>query len=715
MQFESLCEVIKAKGCMEDKGIIFINGENDEEFVSYKELYNNALGILGYLQEAGVNQGNELLFQIDDNRAFVEIFWACLLGGIIPIPVTVGNNDEHKAKVFRIWETLKEPFLIINQKTLSLLEKYSKEYNKEKSFELFENRTVIWEEIISCGKKGMICSVKPEDIAFVQFSSGSTGEPKGVVLTHGNLLTNIYAIIKGCYYGESDATLSWMPLTHDMGLIGFHLGPLTAGTNQYIMPTSLFIRRPALWVEKLSSHKATVTSSPNFGYKYFLTLYKPETARDWDLSHVKLIFNGAEPISYDLCKEFLNTMSIYGLKENTMFNVYGLAEASLAVSFPTPGEGFSHVDVDRTDLSVGKKVSEHYCDGENNVRLVDLGNSVENCFIRICDDNDGELPENIVGHIQIKGRNVTRGYYNNEKATREVMTSDGWLRTGDLGFMRNGRLLVTGRVKDIIFVNGQNYYPHDIERVAEGIREFALGEIAACGIPNEKTCTDDIYLFVIYKKELKEFIPLALALKEHIGSQMGVELKEVVPVRKMPKTTSGKIQRHKFREMYLENEFDQLLEELSRLYDEIKKQSREFSSNSGKSGDVFSSNLISDELISIETMVLDIFRDVLGTDDIDVEDSFFNMGADSILLGRIYDLLLEKLSVRIALSDVFSYPTIKKLSRHIYNEIRQPGVLADKMKAADLEKELEYAINQMEKGVLNVEELAKCFSNIKGD
>ena len=201
--------------------------------------------------------------------------------------------------------------------------------------------------------RGTAHTPNPEDTAFIQFSSGSTSEPKGVVLTHHNIMSNINAINIGTNYTKADISLSWMPLTHDMGLLGFHLNMLSLGISQCLMPTDLFSRRPLLWLDMVSELKATVTCSPNFGYKHYLKALRNKAPEGIDLSHVRVIYNGAEPISIELCDQFLDTLAGVGLAKGTMFTVYGLAEATLAVAFPKPGEPYRAVYLDRHAMLMG--------------------------------------------------------------------------------------------------------------------------------------------------------------------------------------------------------------------------------------------------------------------------------------------------------------------------------------------------------------------------
>jgi acyl-CoA synthetase (AMP-forming)/AMP-acid ligase II/acyl carrier protein len=632
-----------------EKGIRFIYSAVNEEFMSYGELYKKALGILRALQDRGIKPGEEMVFQIEDNKTFILMFWACLMGGIIPVPVTAGNNDEYRLKVLKVWKILKKPRLAAGRKALDALLAFSAENGFAETSEEIKNNTVFPDEIEVTGEIGRIIDAGPDDTAFIQFSSGSTGDPKGVVLTHGNLLANIDGISKATKMTRDDSYLCWMPVTHDLALIGSHLNPLANDLNQYFMPTSLFIRRPMLWLQKACEHKATKLSSPNFGYKYLLDSFKPENARGLDLSAVRILFNGAEPISAEICDEFMDVMAKYGLKRTAMYPVYGLAEASVAVAFPPPGEDIIKLKLDRRFLSAGDTVKKTEPGGDgNSITFVNEGYPLHNCSVRICNGDNGNLNDDTVGYIQIKGDNVTQGYYNDEEATKKVMTADGWLNTGDLGFMRSGRLIVTGRAKDIIFVNGQNFYPHDIERAAEGVEGIGMGDTAACGIFNKARQREELVIFVHFKKEIEEFIPLARSLKSWINRQTGVEADDLVPVKKIPKTTSGKIQRYKLAQMYEEG-----------VFSEISAKIRELILQRPGGGTV---NGPHDEF---ERELHDIFTQVLNAGPIGVDDNFFELGATSLQLTQAADKIDGKYPGKISVADMFKYTTIARLAKFL--------------------------------------------------
>ena len=284
-----------------DREILFIDGEKDESRLGFAELWENALAMLGALQARGLQPGDELIIFSKSNESFVVAFWAAILGGIVPVPVAVGISDEHKLKLFRILSQLENPTLFTEMEQLQRLHDFAEEQALAQITELLDTHAVLMSDVVP-GDHGEICNAGPEDIGFIQYSSGSTSDPKGVVLTHRNLCVNIRAIVEGFDWRDDDQSLSWMPLTHDMGLIGFHLSVMAAGMNHAVMDTNVFVRRPLLWMSKAHELRATQLCSPNFGYKHFLKLFERKGLPGIDLSCVKLIIIGAEPISWDLCE-----------------------------------------------------------------------------------------------------------------------------------------------------------------------------------------------------------------------------------------------------------------------------------------------------------------------------------------------------------------------------------------------------------------------------
>jgi amino acid adenylation domain-containing protein/non-ribosomal peptide synthase protein (TIGR01720 family) len=632
--YSTLVELISHVAGTSDKGIQFIEGNDKEVFYSYQDIYAKALLVAGFLQSHGLRKGDELVFQLKDNKDFIVIFWACLLTGIVPIPLAMGVSEEQKLKLMNVWEILNKPTLIIARADAGRIK-----------LSLPAEHMLFTDDMYSSNEAAVLNQPAADDLAFVQFSSGSTGTPKGVMLTHRNLLTNIDAIHRGIHSpAEGDSFFSWMPLTHDMGLIGFHLTPLFKGWTHYIMPTDLFIRNPLLWLKKVTEHRISFTSSPNFGYRYVLKHFKADNYK-LDLSSLRVIVNGAEPISAALCEEFTEQMSHYGMGRNTIFPVYGLAEASLAVAFSKIEDPVIAFNAHRKHLGVGSEVCP--ADDEvNAVSIVEVGTAIHNCAFKIAGNDNEALPDGTIGNILISGGNVTAGYYNNPKATRETITADGWLKTGDLGFVKDGRLYITGRSKDVLFVNGQNFYSHDIERCAEQVDGIELGKVVATGFFDERTQKERIVLFLLHKGDTAAFIPRILALKKHLNAVLGFEVDEVLPVREIKKTTSGKIQRYLFAEGYKNGQYAQVQQEIAALLDAQQV-------------------VFSQPETEMEQQLWQIWKDVLGHEQFGIHESFFEVGGNSLRAAEMAARVAGEWAVELRYELMFENPTIALLAKEI--------------------------------------------------
>src|SRR5688500_16786068 len=333
-----------------------------------------------------------------------------MLGGIVPVPVALGISDEHKHKLLRIAKKLGRPFIYTDRKTLDRIGTFAGPAGEQAVFDALNARAFYAEQVDDISKAGKIHPVKPDDTAFIQFSSGSTSEPKGIVLTHRNILTNARGAGEASEWNEGDVNLTWMPLTHDMGLIGMHIMMFARRMQLNVMPTELFIRRPLLWMTFAARKGVTVTSSPNFGYRHYLKVLGDRELGDLDLSKLRLVYNGAEPISVELAQEFMARLAPAKLRREAMYPVYGLAEATLVVSFPQPpGEMYEHISVNRHELNVGKQPVPLATDHADALAIMAVGQPVPYSRVRIADDADQELPENHIGHILIAGDNVTKG------------------------------------------------------------------------------------------------------------------------------------------------------------------------------------------------------------------------------------------------------------------------------------------------------------------
>ncbi len=641
--YNSLIDILAAAR-QRDRALCLIDGEDDESTVSFDEIWNRSIALLGVLQKRGMMPGDELVIFSRSNEQFVVAFWAAILGGIVPVPVAVGISDEHRLKLFRILQQMRRGTLYTDPELLQRLKALAESQNLPGVRNSLQQNSILMGAIES-GQPGQVAKVRPDDLAFIQYSSGSTSDPKGVCLTHANICTNLRAIIERLRFTPDDHALSWMPLTHDMGLIGYHLSVLTAGMNHAVMDTGLFVRRPLLWMSKASELGSTQLCSPNFGYKHFLKLYERKGLPGLDLSRVKLILNGAEPIYWDLCREFLKALAPSGLKSNTMHPVYGLAEATLAVTMPEPGHSFSRIIANRHSLKIGadyEPVTEGHA---NAVSFLKLGPAVRDVELRLADDNDTMLADGRIGHIQLHGGSITRGLYHAEDAQNALFTADGWLRTGDVGVRVNGELVVTGRVKDIIIINGQNYYPHDLEEIVAGIEGFDLGKVVVCGIRPANSAVEQLIVFLLYRQDIASFVPLVEQVRQRVGAHAGLEVEQVVPVPRIPKTTSGKVQRSLLATAYLDGEFAGPLRELANLMESTVR------------GDAEPDPMVAD--------LLAICRDFVRDRHIGPDDNLFETGVSSLTLTEIMLAVDQKYPGKIDITDLFDHPTVRRIAAYM--------------------------------------------------
>jgi acyl-CoA synthetase (AMP-forming)/AMP-acid ligase II/acyl carrier protein len=624
-----------------DREIRFIDGENDESKLGFGGLWDRAAALLGSLQARGMQPGDELVIFSKSNRSFVIAYWAALLGGIVPVPVAVGISDEHRIKLFRILRQLERGTLFTELGLLERLLEFSKSRELDDVTAILESRSVLMSDVTE-GDTGTVFDASPDDLAFIQYSSGSTSDPKGVCLTHANLCANVRAIIEATQWNSEDRSLSWMPLTHDMGLIGYHLSVMAAGMDHAVMDTNAFVRRPLLWMIKTSELQASQLCSPNFGYKHFLKLFERKGLPEGtDLSCVKLILNGAEPISYDLCEEFLGALAQYGLRRSTMFPVYGLAEATVGVTVGRPGDEYSRVIMHRHSLSIGEPYEVANPDDDDAVSFVKVGNAIRDCELRLADDADKILDPGRIGNIQLRGASVTEKIYADDEATAVLFTADGWLRTGDCGVFVDDQLVITGRQKDILIVNGQNYYPHDIEDIIARIDGLDLGKVVVAGANPSGKQTEELLVFILYRQDLESFMELADQVRNIVGEHAGLEVDHVIPVPKIPKTTSGKVQRVHLLNAYFDGEYAGLLAEMS-------------------PGEPASDTLDEDPLIAeLEQICREFSKDrVIGPDD-----NLFEVGVSSLTLTEIVLAIDEKHPGKLDISDLFDYPTLREIAQ----------------------------------------------------
>lgn len=411
-----------------------------------------------------------------------------------------------------------------------------------------EGITILRPAALQAGGRGAPTLGEPEgaELALIQYTSGSTAAPKGVALTHGQVQAGIESIVDGIQASSSDVTAQWLPLHHDMGLVGLLTG-IYIGTEVHLWAPHAFIRKPVQWLKTFGELGATVYAGPNFSYARMLARATDEDVKQLKLSRWRVAFNGAEPIDTSCMQAFNERFAPSGLRPSTMHCVYGMAEATLAVTFAELDAPPIVRHFDRVALSDQKVASELAPGSVNGRGHACVGKPVRGVQVRVVnDDRSTALAAAQVGLIEIRGDSVMSHYYGRTPEESGV-SADGWLSTGDLGFINRDGLYVTGRSKDLVIVNGRNFYPQDVEAVAALVPGVYQGHVVAVSDPNEEQ------VVVLCEAEgADQAVRLAVAVKEAVSEAMGLAnlVVHVCPARALPRTTSGKFQRSQARELW---------------------------------------------------------------------------------------------------------------------------------------------------------------------
>lgn len=632
MRREDLRDVFNDFKFINDKGVIFIDSNNNEKFKSYKDIYKSALKVSRLFTLNNIPEKGKVIFQIDSNELFIYAFWACIYSGVIAMPLEPIKNKESENKFKNICNTMGNVVVLTTKEIMAVVKSYEHNFNVNlisiedylnvNEYEIEEN------EINESQNK----------IAFVQFSSGSTGKSKGIMLTHKNLLTNIRAIQKKIELKNYDIGLSWLPLTHDMGLIGFHLTPSVMYINHVLIETRLFIYKPNLWLKYIDKYKATISCSPNFGYKFLLNyLIKKDIKDVYELSTIRLIFNGAEPISAKLIREFEEYMIKYKLKKNVVFAVYGLAEASLAVAFTECGQPLKSININKSHLSIGDKIQVE----ETGLSLTSVGKALKGVKIEIRDD-EKELNENELGKIYISGENVCEKLLINDEE-KNILDCKGFLFTGDIGFFYENELYILGRESEII-INGKNYYCIDAEEILENNLELK-NQVVILPIKQAENEKDKVVAFIKSSYDHR-IIECVCELKEKILVETSINLNGILFIKSIPKTTSGKIKRFQLLEDFYKNRFGEII-----YFDD--------------------DNTVEDTFFSTEEVITNIFKSIYEVR-VHIEEDLTKITRESIDNIIFLIQLEEYFKVKLDYNMFAKITTIRQMAESI-NEIKNLG------------------------------------------
>ena len=527
-----------------DRGFTFVNPDGDL-FVSFHDLRLLARKRAAHFVSLGLKKGDRVAIVLPEGEHFIPAFLGALWVGLIPVPLypplSLGKLDAFMDALVTILNVARPRTLVTSERVAKVL---WSAVGRIPSIE----RVVTSEALAAepSGEQPPAADLAPDEVAFLQFTSGSTALPKGVMVTHGSLAANAKAmIVDGVKAGPGDTAVSWLPLYHDMGLIGCVIAPICYGIPVAYIPTLMFIKNATVWLETIHKHHATMTFAPNFAYALVTKRARADQLARWDLSQMRVFGCGAEPINPDTIRAFVKKFEACGLKPQAILPAYGMAEATLAISFTDLNDPLRTDRIDAERYHADHKAAPA---PGGALEIVSCGRWFPDHEVSIQDDDGRILPDRHVGEICIRGPSIAAGYWENAEATRETFRG-GWLHSGDLGYIADGEVYVSGRIKDILIVNGRNYYPQRLEWVIDempGVRKGSAVVFTRPGAASEE-------IVVAAETRTQDLDGLRAQITSKVSEEFGLSVSDValVPPGALPKTSSGKLQRRKTRDQYL--------------------------------------------------------------------------------------------------------------------------------------------------------------------
>jgi fatty-acyl-CoA synthase len=518
---------------------------------SFAELRGDALALAQRLLALGIAPGDRIALVAETGAEFATCFFAAVYAGALPVPLPLptsfGGRDAYVEQL-KVQLDSCDPKLFLFP---AEIEGFCSDAAIKRGID-----ARAWESLASVEPgSGDLPAASPDDIAYLQYSSGSTRFPHGVAVTHRALLSNLHAHGAGLNVSDSDRVISWLPWYHDMGLVGCLLSPVAMQMSVDYLKTEDFARRPLAWLDMISRNPGTsVSYSPTFGYDICSRRMSSQTrASDrFDLSRWRIAGNGADMIRPDVMQAFVDGFDEAGFKASAFCPSYGLAEATLAVSLMPPGEGIRVELVEENELSGGTSGSDR---PKRYRAVVNCGRPVIGMKIEIRGPNGEIMADRDIGKVFVRGSSVMHSYFRDPESTEACLSGDGWLDTGDMGYMSSGYIFIVGRAKDMIIINGRNHWPQDIEWAVEQLPGFKSGDIAAFAITGPSGEETPAVLVHCRVSDPQERGRLRDDIRERVRAITGISpVVELIPPRTLPRTSSGKLSRTKARSLYLSGE-----------------------------------------------------------------------------------------------------------------------------------------------------------------
>ena len=525
----------------QDRDLIFVVG-GDEVRTTWKDLHEDAKGYAARLQARGIGPGDHVALLSPTTKPLVTAIQAVWLSGatlvVLPLPMRLGSIEEFVAQTRQRIHHADAKLVVVDPELAPFVVPEPDDPPMIEIGELEGGDPAAWKRHDD----------DPERLVILQFTSGSTADPKGVMLPDRALCANLDAIsAAGQLSADADVMVSWLPLYHDMGLVGLLTLPMSTGTPLVLGAPQDFTSRPSRWMEWVSTYRGTATAGPNFSY--VLATRALKNGPVLDLSSLRVALNGAEPIDATAMEDFIAAGARHGLRPGAVFPAFGMAEVSIGGTFPEPMRGMVTDCVDRRVLETERYAAPVSDSAPGSRRFALLGKAVPGLEIRIVDPETGAvLKDREVGELEIRGTSVTTGYYKRPDANAELF-HEGWLCTGDLAYMLDGELVVCGRIKDVIIVGGRNVFPEDVERAVGDLEGIRAGNVIAFGTLGGRGRES---LVVVAETRAEDTAELRHEVAERVIEVVGVPAKDIVLVAPgtLPKTSSGKLQRSLCKRRY---------------------------------------------------------------------------------------------------------------------------------------------------------------------
>ncbi len=534
-----------------DRLTVFMYEEKNEYPLSYRALWDGAMGYAAHLTQAGLQHGQMVAIMLPTCKEYLYSFYGVLLAGGVPVPLyppaRLTTIEDHMTRHVGILKSAGATIMITIPEAKPLA------YLLRAQVESLNLILTPQEFKTESGKTFTPVHGKPGETGFLQYTSGSTGNPKGVVLSHANLMANVRAMGAAVSANPEDVFVSWLPLYHDLGLIGANFASLVLGFPTVLMSPLAFLSRPSSWMRAIHRHRGTMSGGPNFSFELCLRRIADEDMAGIDLASWRFAFNAAEPVSPDTIVAFEKRFSKWGLRKNCLSPSYGLAESTVGVAITVPGTPWRADRLDREHFTRTGAAVEAKPDDASPMIVIGCGTPIPGHDIRVVDAAGLELPDRQEGHLQFRGPSSTSGYYRNPEATKTLFGSGDWLNTGDRAYLSEGTLYLTGREKDIIIRGGRNISPYELEQAVGDLAGVRRGCVAVFGSKDAAAGTERVVVLAEMRdQDASRHDDLKRMINDLAVSLVGAPADDIVlaPPGTVPKTSSGKIRRNAAREYY---------------------------------------------------------------------------------------------------------------------------------------------------------------------